>query len=114
MYNELSKQDKKIAKILIDKGVDAEFNAALKQTAAILAEWQSGHLDNRAAYHKVFKKIDECDGNISRRYDGLTGSRYLLTVAAIYRDGQITENDVKDFSDETKAVLNQWLKISKK
>lgn len=98
---------------MIDKGVDTEFRIALEQTDKILSEWKQGSLDNRTAYHKLFKKVQERDKRISNRYDGLTGSRYLLTVAGIYVDGQITEEDIKDFSEETKAVLNNWLRFNK-
>lgn len=110
---ELTKSEKKLARILIDKGTDTEFRLALEQVDKILTEWKNGRLDNSTAYHKMFKKVDECDTRISDRYDGLTGGRYLLTVASIYVDGQITEDDIKDFSEETKAVLNNWLELSK-
>ncbi len=113
MGHELNKIEKKLARILIDKGTDTEFKIALEQVDAIIVEWKNGDLDNKAAYHKLFKKVDERDNRISNRYDGLTGSGYLITLAGIYADGQITEDDIKDFSEETKAVLNNWLRISK-
>jgi len=113
MYHELSKREKKIARILIDKGVDTEFRISLEQTDKILSEWKEGNLDNRTAYHALFKKIHERNNLIANRYDGLGGSRYLLTVAAIYADGQITEEDIKDFSEKTRAVLNNRLRFIK-
>ena len=111
--HELSKREKKIARIIIDKGVDAEFKTALEQAHEILSEWKKGSMDNRTGYYKLFKKIMEQNKRIADRYDGLTGSRYLLTVGRIYEDGQVTEEDIKDFSEETKAVLNRWLQFSK-
>lgn len=113
MSHELTKKEKKVARILIDKGVDTEFKIALEQVDEIITEWKNGNLDNHAAYHKMFKKVDERNYRIARRYDGLTGSRYLLTVGAIYEDGQITEEDIKDFSEETRSILNEWLAFSK-
>lgn len=113
MSHELSKREKKIARILIDKGVDTEFRMALEQADKILLEWKQGDIDNRAAYHKLFSKIRELDKHIANRYDDLRGSRYLLAVASIYADGQITEEDIKDFSEETKGILNNWLRLSK-
>lgn len=109
MYYELNKREKKIARALIEKGVNAEFKKALKQSASILAEWQNGDLDNRSAYHKLFKWIDEQNEKIARRYDAITGSKYLITVAEIYADGQITADDLQEFSEGTKEVLNSWL-----
>ena len=113
MACELSKSEKKLARLLIDKGVDAEFKNALEQAAVIITQWQKGSIDNRTAYHQLFKTIKEQDKRIANRYDGLTGSGYLSAVAGIYIDGQITEADIKDFSEEAKAFLNNWLRLSK-
>ncbi|MEO7767461.1 MAG: hypothetical protein ABIS01_08550, partial [Ferruginibacter sp.] len=111
---ELSKSDKKIARALIDKGADIEFKITLEQADKIIAEWKSGVSDNRTAYHKLLKNVDERNNRIANRYDGLTGSGYLPTVASIYVDGQITEDDIKGISEETRAVLNKWLELSKR
>ena len=108
MY-ELSKREKKIAREAIEKGVLAEFEVGLKKAEAIIKQWRNGSLDNRQAYHKLYKEIANHDKHIARRYDGMSGSRYLLTVAAILRDGYITEEDIKDFSDQTKQVLQLWI-----
>lgn len=113
MPGELSKKEKKIARILIDKGVDTELRLSLEQADEILSEWKQGGLDNRTAYHKLFQKIKENDKWISNRYDGLSGSRWLRTIGLIYEDGQITEEDIKDLSEETKEVLNRWKRLNK-
>lgn len=113
MRHELNKHDRKIAKILIDKGVEAEFRIALEQSVEVVKEWQQGGLDNREAYNTLFKKLRERDKRIAGRYDGLSGSRYLFTVAQIYADGQITEEDIKDFSENARAFLNTWLQRTK-
>jgi hypothetical protein len=107
MPNDFSKSEKKIARILIDKGVDTEFRTALEQADEIISEWKKGSLDNRTACHKLFSKIKVRDKRIATRYDGLTGSRWLRTIGFIYEDGQITEEDKKDLSEENKEILNQ-------
>ncbi len=111
--HELTKREKKIARFLIDKGLDIEFRTALEQAAEILAEWQKDGMDNITAYQKLFKKLRERDKAIARRYDDQRGSTYLLIVAQIYADGQITEEDIKDFSEDSRAFLNNWLQWSK-
>jgi hypothetical protein len=113
MYHELSKREKKIARACIDKGVDAEFKAGLEKAKKVIAEWESGDLDNKSAYHKLYKTITNQDKRIQKRYDGLTGSHYLVTVAAILFDGQITEEDIKDFSEEAKHTINTWISVWK-
>jgi len=58
----------------------------------------------------LFRAVDKKDHAIARRYDGLTGGRWLITVAAILRDGYISEDDIKDFSEETKARMRLFLR----
>ena len=108
---ELSKGEKKLARQCIDKGVQAEFKAALERVKKIVDEWDNAAPDHRETYYKLFKAVNEQDKRIARRYDGMRGSRYLLTVADIYADGQITEEDIAGFSEETKAVLLRWAGI---
>ena len=106
MYYELSKREKKIAKACIDKGLDAEFKEGLENFYAIMRDWQSGKFaSNKEAYHQLFKAVDEKDHAIARRYDGLSGSWWLITVIELLREGYISEEDIKDFSEETKAVI---------
>jgi hypothetical protein len=113
MYHELSKREKKIARVIIDKGVDAEFTAGIEKAKQVIAEWENGGLTNRESYHKLYSPVKEHDKRISKRYDGLTGSRYLVTVAVILFDGQITEDDIKDFSDEAKQSIYSWIRFWK-
>jgi len=108
MYYELPKKEKKIARAAIDKGVNTAFKLALEEAESIIEEWRNGKLDNRGAYHKLFKAIDKHDGKIARRYDHVTGSKYLMTVAAILADAHITQDDISEFSDETKEVIRRW------
>ncbi|MEP7106607.1 MAG: hypothetical protein ABI760_01470 [Ferruginibacter sp.] len=109
--HQLTKHEKKIARVLIDKGADIEFKSALEQVDKVVSAWKQGRLNANTAYQQLYKKIEECEKQIGKRYNGITGGDYLLTVAGIYIDGQITEEDIKDFSEETRAVLN-WLKAN--
>lgn len=108
---ELTKKEKKIARDIIEKGVQAEFKAGLENASKVIEEWKNKKLDNREAYHKLFKTVKDQDKLIAKRYDGMTGSRYLVTVAVILYEGQITEEDIKDFSEETKAVIKRWVTL---
>ncbi len=110
--NELSKGEKKVARAAIDKGLDREFRKGMEEFEAIVKDWREGKFPtNKEAYHKLFKAVDEKDNAISRRYDGLTGGRYLITVAGIFMDGYITEEDISGFREETKDIINSWAKM---
>lgn len=112
MYHELSKSEKKVARAAIDKGLDAEFREGMEEFEAIIKDWREGKFStNKEAYHQLFKAVDKKDDAIGRRYNGLTGGRYLITVAGIYRDGYINEDDIKGFREETKEIINSWVKI---
>jgi hypothetical protein len=110
MYYELSKREKKIARACIDKGLDAEFRDGLEKFEAVIADWRNGKFaDNKGAYHKLNRALHTKSKAISRRYDGLSGSRWLVTVAGILHDGYISEEDIKDFSEETKDIIKRWM-----
>jgi hypothetical protein len=111
MLYELTKSEKKVARTAIDKGLDTEFREGMEKFEAIVKDWREGKFaTNKEAYHKLFKAVNEKDGAIGRRYDGLTGGRYLLTVIGILQDGYISEDDIEGFSEKTKGVINSWLK----
>ncbi|MCW3091080.1 MAG: hypothetical protein JWP81_2149 [Ferruginibacter sp.] len=110
MYHDLSKGEKKIARAAIDKGLETEFKLGMEKFETILKDWRAGKFEsNKDAYHKLFKAISDKDKAIGRRYDGLTGGRYLITVAGIYKDGYISEEDIEGFSEHTKAIIQFWL-----
>ena len=107
MYYELSRSEKKIARACIDKALEAEFYEGLDKFEVILNDWRQGKFaSNKEAYHEFYKAVDKKDNAISKRYDNLPGSRWLITVAAVLHEGYIAENDIKDFSIETRAVID--------
>ena len=92
MFHELSKREKKIAKACIDKGLEAEFKEGLENFQAIMQDWRAGKFaSNKEAYHQLFKAVDEKDNAIARRYDGLSGSRWLITVVELFSEGYISD-----------------------
>ena len=111
MHHELSKKEKKIARVCIDKGLDAAFKKGLENCEAVIRDWrQKKFSSHKEAYHKIFKAITDLDEAIARRYDGLTGSRYLVTVVQLFLEKVITEDDIKELSEETKAVIRSFEK----
>jgi hypothetical protein len=54
------------------------------------------------------------DNAIARRYDGLSGSRWLITVTHLLHEGYISTDDIKDFSDVTKAMINRQMDFLKR
>jgi hypothetical protein len=102
---ELSKSDKKAARILIDTGLDREYAHGLKKASAILEDWLKGNRDSRDAYMKLYKQVTGYDRHIAKRYNDLTGSRYLITVIGLLFDEVISEDELHGFSDNTKEFI---------
>jgi hypothetical protein len=111
MYYDLSKKEKKIARQCIDKGLDTAFKEGLEKSEEVISEWQQGKFGtNKEAYHKLYKTLTDKDNAIGHRYNGLTGSGWLMVVAQLFSERVITEDDIKDFWDETKNIIRSWAK----
>jgi hypothetical protein len=102
---ELSKKDKKTAREIIEVGLQKEFAKGLFDADTILIEWKKKAIENREAYHSLYKHISIFDKHIARRYDDMRGSKYLFIIAAQLRDGIISENDLNEFSPEVKQAV---------
>lgn len=55
---------------------------------------------NHARYLELYKKIHNFDKRLGRRYDGISGSQYLLTVSSLLVEGILKDEDL-DICDET-------------
>jgi hypothetical protein len=104
MY-ELSKSQKKIARQLIDKGLQTECGECLKNVETFLDGRKTSLLSNYETYMKLYQIIEKFDKHLARRYDGLTGSRYFTTVLDLYRDDVITDEDLEAFDEEVRNRL---------
>jgi hypothetical protein len=104
---DLSKQDKKTAREIIEAGLQKEFAKGLFDADTILTEWKNKATGNREAYHSLYKQITGFDKHIARRYDNMKGSTYLFIIAAQLRDGIISENDLNEFSEEARLKVKR-------
>ncbi len=102
---ELSKKDKKVAREIIEKGLQKEFANGLNEAYAVLQKWKKNDLENRDAYYLLFKTITDFDKHIARRYDRISGSTYFLIVTSQFAEGIISEEDLKDFSPEIREKI---------
>ena len=78
---ELSKKDKKVAREVIEKGLQIEFANGLKKAEKVIENWKKNPGQNREAYHLLFSAIYDFDKHIARRYDRMTGSKYFYIAA---------------------------------
>ena len=115
MYFELSKSQKKIARNVMDKGIEQHYNLGLKEIEKILQKWRDGESGAKDSYMmKLFEKLNRIDKNISRIYDGKGGSRWVEVMAGQYADGVIGESDLDEFEDEVKQMIISYGEFFKK
>ncbi|MBK8983480.1 MAG: hypothetical protein IPM38_14475 [Ignavibacteria bacterium] len=109
----LSKREKRIAREIIEKGLQVEYAKALNDAYTVLQNWKNKETDNRDAYHLLFKTVRDNDKHIARRYDGMRGSDYIDIIAAQLIDGIISEDDLKEFREETQIEITELCRIFK-
>ncbi len=63
---ELSKKDKKVAREIIEKGLQKELENGLLMAEKVLAKWKENVLNNREAYLDLYGKITKLDKHIAR------------------------------------------------
>lgn len=107
---ELSKSDKKKARILIDKGILKEFEICNASVLKILTDWKNEKKETREAYAKVYETVRKNDKYIASNYDAISGDDYFVTVLNMYCNGLITEEEINPFSE----IVRERLKSLKK
>jgi len=74
----------------------------LSRVKAAFPEQPSG---NHAAYLAIWDLIHEGDAGIGEMFDDLKRSTAVFKLAAWHRHGLLSEDELKEFSDETQAII---------
>lgn len=102
---EPSKPQRKIARTLIDSGLMKEYQNGIMMIDEIIRDWKNDKLDNREAYHKIYKKLDRFDNHISNRYDNLSSSKYMFVLAHQLSEGLISVDDLDELDEQYRAAV---------
>jgi enamine deaminase RidA (YjgF/YER057c/UK114 family) len=111
MPYELPKSQKKIAREIIEKGLQREYQNGIKKVNAVIEKWKSGKLENRDAYISIYKKLTSHDKHLARRYDNMSGSKYLIIISGQVADGVISFEELSELNDQAKQVIKNWLDV---
>jgi hypothetical protein len=106
---ELSKSDKKAARIIIDKGINKDLKNGLNEFSKILKDWEERKSDNRETYHTLYRSVKDFDKYIARLYDDMTGSHYLFIIIAQLRNGVIDDSHLAGLSEEARDKIKTVL-----
>lgn len=112
MYYELTKSQKKTARLVMDRGLQNHYSKALYDVEMIIQKWHNGLFkDTTEAYTHLYQCVKRNDKNIARIYSAKGGSRWVEVMALQLADGVITTEDLKDFDEEVRKTILQWSKI---
>ena len=95
---ELTKHQKKIARKLINLGLQRECAKFMQSTKDFM---------NKNASAEDAHRIDNFDEHIAQRYDGISGGQYYITVYSLYFDGVLRDEDIREFDDELYNSLKE-------
>ena len=108
MYYELSKSQKKLARKVMDKGLDNHYHRGLSDVKTIIQKWENAKLDNHDAYMKLYQTVKKNDTNIARIYNDKGGSRWVEVMVSQLLDGVITVEDLAEFDEEVRNTILSW------
>ena len=111
MPYELPKSQKKIARGIIEKGMQREYQNGIEKVDAVIEKWKSGKMDNREAYISIYKKLTSHDKHLAHRYDSMSGSKYLMIISGQVADGVISFEELSELNDQAKQVIKNWLDV---
>jgi hypothetical protein len=112
MYYELPKSQKKIARTVMDKGLENHYLKGLREAGSILSDWQNGTFkSHKEAYTQLYKCIEKNDKHIAWLYNDKGGSRWVEVMAGQLADGAISIGDLKDFQEEVRETIISWSKL---
>jgi enamine deaminase RidA (YjgF/YER057c/UK114 family) len=111
MPYELPKSQKKIARQIIETGLQREYQRGIEKADAVIEKWKSGKLDNQKAYISIYKKLIAHDKHIGRRYNNMSGSKYLMIISGQVADGVVSFDELGELNDQARQVIQNWLDV---
>jgi len=112
-YQELSKEDRKIVRELIDKGMTEEFKRGMENFDSLLQQWRSNPGDHREHYANLYGTIRDFNKHIAWQYDNMKGS-HIVSVLEYQLSNDVLELSVLDvLSTEVKNELLETVKRRK-
>lgn len=108
IYVDLPKGQKKIARMLIDKALQRECDAFLKNVGNFMQSVSKNGKDSHENYLELYKKVTTFDRHLAWRYDRLGGSKYFITVVGLYCDHVLSDEDINLFDEERQADIRKY------
>ena len=111
-YHQLSKTDKKIVRALLDKGKAEEFKWGMQSFDIVLQAWRNEGDNHQDNYYKIFNAVRDFDKQIARRYDGMTGSKFLPVLAGQVLDKFVDEAELEPLSPDARDFILRIVRVN--
>ena len=108
MYYELTKSQKKIARRVMDKGIEAHYLRGLTGAENILKKWRKSEMGITDAYMQLYKSVQRIDKHIGNVYNDKGGSRWVEIMSLQLADGVISLDDLADFEDDVREIIMRF------
>lgn len=105
MYYELTKPQKKIARRVMDKGIENHYKRGLTSAEEIIQKWRKDKLSITDAYMQLYKSVQRIDKHIGKVYNDKGGSRWVEIMAIQLSDGVISVSDLDEFDQELQDII---------
>ena len=107
-YSDLPKSDKRIIQELLNLGTQRMYREGLEKAESVIEKWRKFSVDgnsDKEFYMNLYKTIINQDKLIARTFKDLTGSRFVITVAGLFTNDILKEDDLKELTPETYEFL---------
>lgn len=111
MYYQLTKAEKKLARKVMDKGLDLEYLEGLKLAEEVSQDYKRKKLTIKECYMKLYRELQKIDKNIGRLHNDKGGSRWVEVMAGQLAQGYISLEDIEGFHDKTKKVIRLMARV---
>lgn len=102
---QLTNAQKKAARQIINISLQRDYRKALAEVETIVGRWRNEELSDRDAYMKLYQTVKRSDKTIARRYNGISGSQYIIALVGLFMEGLITADDLDILGDELKKFI---------
>ena len=108
MSIELSKNQKKIARELIENSLQKECAQFLEKIEQSVSD--RNKKSPHEAYLELYRDVKTFDKHIAKRYDDLRGSKYFIIIWGLFLDEVLTMEDLNRFD---KDIREKFLNTAK-
>lgn len=106
MYYQLTQAEKKVARRVMDKGLEEHYRRALASTESVIKKWRDGKFENTTeAYLKLYQTVKKNDKHIGLLYNDKGGSRWVEVMALQLRDKVIAIEDLSELGEEARNLI---------